>query len=57
MALEPFISMLKAEDDLKKRLVELGKLLEKAECDFTCLGQHLTDFMNESLDRMMRTEL
>lgn len=57
MALDPFISLLSKEDDLKKRLVELGKLLEKAECDFTCLGQHLTDFMNDTLDRMMRSEL
>lgn len=57
MALEPFISLLNKQDDLKKRLVELGKLLEKAECDFTCLGEHLTEFMNDTLERMMRTEL
>lgn len=53
MELEPFINMLNKEDDLKIKLVELGKMLEKAECDFTCLGDHLTQFMNESLERLL----
>lgn len=53
MELEPFIDMLSKEDDLKVKLVELGKMLEKAECDFTCLGEHLTHIMNESMERLM----
>lgn len=58
MELEPLINMLSKEDDLKKRLVEIGKLLERAECDFTCLGDHLTQFMNDSMERLMpRDEL
>jgi len=59
MELEPFIAMLSKEDDLKLKLVELGKQLEKAECDFTCLGDNLTLFMNESMERLtaMHTEL
>lgn len=52
MELEPFIDMLGKEDDLKVRLVELGKMLERAECDFTCLGDHLTKFMNDSFERL-----
>lgn len=56
MALEPFVEMLSKEDELKKRLVELGKMLERAECDFTCLGDHLTNFMNDSLERLMQHE-
>lgn len=56
MQLEPFLNMLSAEDDLKKKLVELGDKLEKAECDFTCLGSHLTEFMNEAMQRMMGRE-
>lgn len=58
MELEPFINMLSKEDDLKVKLVELGKMLEKAECDFSCLGDHLTNFMNESFERLtQRVEL
>lgn len=58
MELEPFISMLGKHDDLRERLVELGKLLERAECDFTCMGEHLTDILNKAMDRMMQhTEL
>lgn len=52
MELEPFIDMLGKHDDLKLKLVELGKMLERAECDFTCLGDHLTKFMNDSFDRL-----
>lgn len=58
MELEPFINMLSKEDDLKVKLVELGKMLEKAECDFSCLGDHLTSFMNDSFERLtQRLEL
>lgn len=52
MELEPLLSMLGKEDDLRHRLVELGKKLENAECDFTCLGDHLTQFMNDSFERL-----
>lgn len=52
MELEPLLSMLGKEDDLRVKLIEVGKLLEKAECDFSCLGRHLTEFMNESFKRM-----
>lgn len=53
MELEPFIKMLNKEDDLKVRLIELGRMLASAQCDFTCLGDHLTKFMNDSLERLM----
>lgn len=57
MQLEPFIDMLSKEDTLKMKLVELGRLLERAECDFSCLGDRLTQFMNDSMERMIRDEL
>ena len=54
MELEPFISMLGKHDDLREKLIDIGKMLERAECDFTCLGNHLTEFMNESMTRLMQ---
>lgn len=58
MQLEPFIAMLGEHDDLREKLVALGKMLEKAECDFTCLGDKLTEILNESITRMFaHTEL
>lgn len=53
MELEPLLHMLGKEDDLKMKLVELGKMLEQAECDFTCLGDHMTKFMNDSFERIV----
>ena len=52
MTLEPFVKMLEKEDDLKDQLLALGKKLENEECDFSCLGDSLTGFMNESLNRI-----
>lgn len=52
MTLEPFISMLGKEDELKVKLVELGKKLERAECDYTCLGDQLTQILNDSIDKL-----
>lgn len=59
MELEPFISMLGAHDDLREKLVALGNLLERAECDFTCLGDKLAEILSEAMERMMmmRNEL
>ena len=59
MELEPFITMLGEHDDIREKLITLGHLLERAECDFTCLGNHLTEILNESMERMlkMHTEL
>lgn len=54
MELEPFISMLGKHDDLREKLIDLGNKLERAECDFTCLGDHLTEILNESMERMMQ---
>lgn len=56
MELEPFITMLSQHDDIREKIVELGKSLERAECDFTCLGNNLTEILNESMERMMRHE-
>lgn len=56
MELEPFIAMLGEHDDLREKLVDLGNRLERAECNFTCMGDHLTDFMNESMERMMKRD-
>lgn len=58
MELEPFISMLNKHDDLREELTNLGKLLEKAECDFSCMGEHLKNILNKAMERMMQhTEL
>lgn len=54
MDLEPFINMLGKHDDLREKLIDLGNKLEKAECDFNCLSEHLTVILNESMERMMR---
>lgn len=52
MTLEPFVKMLEKEEDLRDQLLTLGKKLENEECDFSCLGDTLTSFMNESLTRI-----
>lgn len=58
MELEPFINLLAKHDHLRESLIDLGRKLERAECDFTCLGEHLTEILNESMERMMQhTEL
>lgn len=56
MELEPFLSMLGKEDDLKVKLVELGNMLERAECDYTCLSGQLTELLNEAIVRMTKHE-
>lgn len=58
MQLEPFIAMLGKHDDLREQLIELGKKLERAECDFTCMGDNLGTILNKAMERMMQhTEL
>ena len=54
MELEPFISMLGKHDDLRERLVEFGKMLERAECNFDCMSSHLTEFMNDAMERLVK---
>jgi hypothetical protein len=58
MQLEPFISMLSKHDDLREQLVELGKKLKRAECDFSCMGDNLGVILNKAMERMVsHTEL
>jgi len=56
MQLEPFIDMLGKHDDLKNKIIDLGAKIERAECDFTCLGDHLTDILNDAMERMLKRD-
>jgi hypothetical protein len=54
MELEPFIAMLNEHDDLREQLVDLGKKLERAECDFSCMGDNLGVILNKAMHRMLK---
>lgn len=53
MDLAPFLSLLEKEKEVRDKIVKLGTLVESGECDFTCLGDYLTKFMNESIEKIV----